>query len=86
MTFQNVSTETQILATGAQLILEDSTKLTYEETFVSFVKNSPADNIAAGGHTRGLVVYEVPKSQKSFTLGFQADTITSGQTIWDIKL
>jgi hypothetical protein len=86
ITFKNVSSDEQDLSSLAQLSLKDATGQTYDETIVSFAKGSPDGKVEAGSLLRGQVVYEIPKAQKAFTLAFEADLVSSGQTIWDINV
>ncbi|HEX9035476.1 MAG TPA: DUF4352 domain-containing protein [Ktedonobacterales bacterium] len=86
MTFKNVSSQEQSLSSLLQLSLKDSTGQSYNETVTSFAKATPDGKVEAGGLSRGQLVFEVPSSQKSFTLAFEADITSGGQTIWDIKL
>jgi hypothetical protein len=40
--------------------------------------------VAAGSLLKGSIVYEVPASMHQFTLSFEPDITSPGQTIWDI--
>jgi len=86
ITFKNVSSKEQDLSSILQLSLKDSTGQTYNETVTTFVSGSPDGKVASGDLLRGQVVYEVPKAQKAFTLAFEADITSGGQTIWDINV
>jgi hypothetical protein len=57
-----------------------------DSTLTSGVSPSPDGTVEAGDVVKGDLVYEVPASQKTGTLSFQADIIANGETIWDIKL
>jgi hypothetical protein len=46
----------------------------------------PDGKVEAAAPLRGQLVYEVPTSIKDYTLSFQADFTSSGQTIWDIHM
>ena len=46
----------------------------------------PDGKVEAGAPLRGQLVYEIPTSMKDYTLSFQADITSSGQTIWDIHM
>jgi uncharacterized protein DUF4352 len=85
-TFKNVSSKEQTLSSALQMSLKDATGQTYEETIATFAKTTPDGKVEAGDLVRGQVVYEVPKAQKSFTFAFESDIVSSGQTIWDIKV
>lgn len=84
--FKNVSSSEQNLSTLLQLSLKDSTGQKYDETITTFAQQPPDGKVAAGDTNRGQVVFEVPSSQKSFTLAFESDIVSSGQVIWDINL
>lgn len=86
ITFKNVSTQEQSLSSLLQLKLQDATGQNYTETITSFAKTPPDGKVEAGSLSRGEIVYEIPKAQKAFTLAFEADIVSGGQTIWDIKL
>lgn len=85
-TFKNISSSEQDLSTLLQLSLKDSTGQKYDETVTTFAQQPPDGKVAAGDIVRGQVAYEVPKAQKSFTLAFESDIVSSGQIIWDISL
>ncbi|HEY7973762.1 MAG TPA: DUF4352 domain-containing protein [Ktedonobacterales bacterium] len=85
-TFKNVASTEQDLSTLLQLSLKDSTGQKYDETVTTFAQQPPDGKVAAGDVVRGQVVYEVPSAQKSFTLAFESDIVSSGQVIWDINL
>jgi hypothetical protein len=50
------------------------------------VSPAPDGKVAASDVVKGDLVYEVPAAQKTGTLSFQADLISNGETVWDIKL
>lgn len=83
--FKNISSSEQDLSTLLQMSLKDSTGQKYTETITTFAQQPPDGKVAAGDVTRGQIVFEVPSAQKSFTLAFEADIVSSGQVIWDIS-
>jgi len=85
VTVKNVSSQEQDLSSILQFTLKDSSGQKYDQTIVDGA-TSPDGKIAAGDQLRGQLAYEVPKAQKSFTLAFEADITSSGQTIWDLSL
>jgi hypothetical protein len=85
-TFKNISSTEQDLSTLLQLSLKDSTGQKYTETITSFAQQPPDGKVAAGDVARGQVVFEVPTAQKSFTLAFESDILSSGQIVWDISI
>ncbi len=46
----------------------------------------PDGKVESGNLLRGQLTYEVPKTQKSFTFSFEADIISSGQTLWNLSV
>ncbi len=84
VTLKNTSSSEQNFSSILQFTLKDSTGQTYDETITSFQQQSPDGKIEAGSLATGDLVYEVPTAQTKFTLAFQADITSSGETIWDI--
>lgn len=85
VTLKNVSSQEQNLSSLLQFTLKDATGQKYDETITSFA-TPPDGKVEAGDQVRGQLVYEVPKSQHSFTLAFQADITSDGETIWDMSV
>lgn len=85
VTVKNVSSKEQDLSSLLQFTLKDATGQKYDETIVTNA-TPPDGKIEAGDQLRGQLAYEVPEAQKSFTLAFEADIISGGQTIWDLKV
>ncbi|MGZ3600504.1 MAG: DUF4352 domain-containing protein [Ktedonobacterales bacterium] len=85
ISIKNVSSKEQDLSSILQFTLKDSTGQKYEETILSGA-TAPDGKLAAGDVVKGQIPYEVPTAQHSFTLAFEADIISSGQTIWDLKI
>lgn len=86
MTFKNVSSSEQTLSSLLQLSLKDSTGQKYDNTFTSFASQPPDGKVEAGDVVRGQEVYEIPVAQKSFTLAFESDILSSGEVVWDISI
>lgn len=84
VTVKNVSSKEQDLSSILQFTLKDATGQKYDETIVSNA-TAPDGKVEAGDQVRGQLAYEVPAAQKSFTLAFEADIISGGQTIWDLS-
>ena len=84
VTLKNTSSSEQDLSSLLQFTLKDSTGQTYDETITSFQQQSPDGKVEAGSLVSGDLVYEVPTAQTKFTLSFQADITSNGETIWDI--
>lgn len=79
----NISSQEQNISSALNFTLRDSTGQTITETVTSFT-TPPDGKVAAGSPIRGTLAFEVPTSQKTFTLAFEASLIDSGQTIFDI--
>ena len=84
VTLKNVSNKEQNISSLLMFTLKDATGQQYTETIVDGT-TTPDGKLEAGDVLRGQLAYEVPKSQHSFTLAFQADITSSGQTIWDLS-
>ena len=82
---KNVSSKEQTLSSLLQFTLKDSSGQKFNETIVSNA-TAPDGKIAAGDVTKGQLAYEVPAAQKSFTLAFEADVFSGGQTTWDLSV
>jgi hypothetical protein len=86
VTVKNVSGSSQTLSSVLNFTFRDSTGQSYDETIVDNAPNAPDGEVDNGGQIRGTLAYEVPTSQKSFTLTFQADITSSGGAVWDLSL
>lgn len=86
VSLKNVSSQEQDLSSLAQFTLKDATGQSYTETITTFANQPPDGKVEAGSISRGQMVYEVPTTQKSFTLAFEADIVSGGETIWDISI
>jgi hypothetical protein len=82
---KNTSSKEQDLSSLLQFTLKDSTGQKYDQTFISGA-TAPDGKLEPGDIVRGQLAYEVPTSQHAFTLAFEADIISSGQTLWDLKV
>lgn len=85
LTVKNASSQEQNLSTLLQLTLKDASGQKYDETVTTFT-TPPDGKIEAGDQSRGQVAYEVPKTQHHFTLAFEADITSSGETVWDLSV
>jgi len=79
VTVTNGGSAAQAISSIGSFKLADSTGQTYTETIVDGLKNPPDGNVAAGGKLSGDLAYEVPKTEKSFTLAFQPDITSTDQ-------
>lgn len=85
VTIKNVSSQEQNVSSVLNFDFKDSTGQKYDETVVSGA-TPPDGKVAAGDQVRGQLAYEVPASQHNFTLSFQADLLSSGQTMWNLSV
>lgn len=85
VTLKNVSNKEQNVSSLLQFTLKDSTGQKYTETIISNV-TPPDGKLAAGDIIKGQMAYEVPSAQHDFTFAFEADIISSGQTLWDLHI
>ena len=83
VSLKNVSSQEQTVSSLLMFKLRDSTGQDYNETITTGA-SAPDGKVEAGSPLRGTLAYEVPTSVHSFTLAFEADMLSSGQTIWDI--
>lgn len=85
VSLKNVSSQEQNVSSLLMFTLKDATGQQYNET-VTDGATPPDGKVEAGDTLRGQLSYEVPQAQHSFTLAFQADITSSGQTIWDLSV
>lgn len=86
VSLKNISSQEQNLSSLAQFTLKDATGQSYTETITTFANQPPDGKVEAGSMSHGQMVYEVPTAQKSYTLAFQSDIVSGGETIWDISI
>ncbi len=85
ISLKNISSKEQELSSLLQFTLQDSTGQKYDET-ITGSGTSPDGKVEAGSPIRGQLGYEVPKATHKFTLAFEADITSEGQTIWDLSV
>ncbi len=87
VTVKNISDKAQTISSLLNFSYKaaDGTK-GKDSLLTSGVSPAPDGSVEAGDAVKGDLVYEVPASQKTGTLAFQADIISNGATVWDIKL
>lgn len=85
VTLKNTSSTNQAVSSLIQFNFKDSTGQQYTETITDFTK-PPDGPLAAGGILRGQLVYEVPSSQRAFTLQFQPDITSTNVAEWALKV
>jgi hypothetical protein len=85
VTLKNISSQEQNVSSALNFTLQDSTGQKYTETILPG-KTPPDGKVEANSPLRGQLSYEVPTDQKAFTLAFEANIISGGQTNWDIHV
>lgn len=85
VSLKNVGSDEQDISSLLQFTLKDATGQKYNETIISNV-TPPDGKLAAGDIIKGQIAYEVAASQHDFTFAFEADIISSGQTVWDLHV
>ncbi|MEO8974052.1 MAG: DUF4352 domain-containing protein [Ktedonobacteraceae bacterium] len=66
--------------------LQDTTGQKYDLTIDTDAGSTLDGAVAVGSPLKGAIAYEVPKTVKSFTFGFQNDITSSDQSIWNIAV
>ena len=84
ITVKNLSSQEQDISSVLSFNLLDSTGQKYTETIYPDAGATLDGKVAAGSLLKGVIVYEVPANMHQYTLSFQADIASAGQTIWDI--
>jgi hypothetical protein len=82
----NLSSQEQNVSSELNFTLQDSTGQKYTEGIDPNAGATLDGKVSAGSPLRGVIVYEVSASMKSFVLNFAPDLISSGQTTWDLNL
>ncbi|HEU4784429.1 MAG TPA: DUF4352 domain-containing protein [Ktedonobacterales bacterium] len=85
VSLKNVGSDEQDISSLLQFTLKDATGQKYNETIISNV-TPPDGKLATGDIIKGQIAYEVAASQHDFTFAFEADIISSGQTVWDLHV
>jgi len=86
ITAKNISSQEQNISSAVQFTLTDITGQKYDETIDLNAGATLDGKVEAGSQLKGNIAYEVPKSVHSFQMAFEVDIISSGQTIWDVKV
>ena len=58
----------------------------YDIAAVDAINNTPSGKVEPGDQLSGDLPYEVKADEKTFILGFEADSFSSGQTQWELSL
>jgi len=85
VTLKNISSAEQDVSSLVQFTLQDATGQKYDETITTFT-TPPDGKVEAGALLRGKIAYPVPSAQHKFTLAFEADITSTGQTTWDLSI
>jgi flagellar basal body-associated protein FliL len=85
VSLKNLSSTEQNISSALNFSLQDSTGQKYTEIILSG-KTPPDGKVEAGSLLRGQLSYEVPTNQKALTFNFEANIISGGQTVWDLKV
>jgi hypothetical protein len=87
ITFQNTSNAAQTVSSILQFQFQDSTGQKYDDQITALQGVTPPDgDVQAGSQTRGQVVYDVPKSEHTFTFTFTPDIGDTTAAVWDITI
>ncbi|WP_052568605.1 DUF4352 domain-containing protein [Ktedonobacter racemifer] len=87
VTVKNISSKEQNISSLLNFKLKDKDGTEGKDALLtSGVTPAPNGKIAAGDKSKGDLTYQVSASQKSFTLAFEADLLSSGQTVWDLSI
>src|SRR6266852_858736 len=79
----NLSSKEQNVSSALSFTLQDTTGQKYNESIDGNAGATLDGKVSAGSPLKGVIVYEVPSSVKSFVLNFAPDIVSSGQTTWD---
>lgn len=85
ISLMNISDQEQNVSSALNFTLRDDTGQTITETVTAFT-TPPDGKVSAGSPLRGVLAYEVPTRDKSFTLAFEADLLSSGQVVFDLSV
>lgn len=86
VTTQNLSSNPQIVSSGASFTLKDATGQVYNEKFTGI--GTPPDNgaLQPNDKLRGQISYEVPKSLHDFTFQFQGSILDASAATWAVTV
>jgi hypothetical protein len=83
---KNISNQEQTISSLIQFHLQDATGQEYQVVIDPDAGATLDGKVEAGSPKKGSIVYQIPKNVRALTLGFEANVIESGQTLWDIKV
>ena len=83
---KNISSQEQTISSALNFTLQDTNGQKYDETIDTNAGSTLDGKVEPNSPLQGSIVYEVPASTKTFTLGFEADVFAQGQVIWDVNV
>ena len=86
VSMKNISSQEQDATSLLQWSLQDTSGQKYNIGIDTNAGATPDGKVEAGSPLKGVLTYEVPANIHSFTLSFQSDLLSTGQTIWDITV
>ncbi|GCE48783.1 uncharacterized protein DUF4352 [Thermosporothrix hazakensis] len=86
VSMHNISDKEQNVSSILNFNLKDSNGQKANPGLLDSANPAPDGKVEASGKLAGDLVYEVPASEKNFTLSFQSDLLSTGQTLWDLSL
>jgi hypothetical protein len=86
ISMKNITSQEQNVSSLLQWSLQDSTGQKYDETIDIDAGSTLDGKVEAGMPLKGAIAYEVPGNVHTFSLSFQNDITSAGQTIWSITV
>jgi hypothetical protein len=86
LVIKNISQDEQRFFGSAAFTLRTPDGQAIYTTFISSAKPEPSGKVEAGGPLAGDIVYNVPVAIHAFSLSFELDPSSPGQTVWDITV
>jgi hypothetical protein len=82
---KNISSQTQTMSCDIECTLQDKSGLKYDSTY-DYDAGTPLDDplVISDALIKGVIVYEVPASIKTFTLTYQPDIFSNNAYVWNI--
>lgn len=85
VSMKNTSNQEQDISTFS-FTLRDTSGQQYDQGYVSGQEAMLTGKVEPGSSIKGSITYEIPSNQHTFTLAYENDVFSSGQTIWDISV
>lgn len=86
LAIKNISQAEQHFYGSAAFTLRTPDGQAIYATFISSAKPEPSGKVEAGGPLSGDIVYNVPIGIHAFSLSFEVDPTSPGQTVWDLHV